>query len=368
MIIGVPTEIKADEYRVALTPAGCEVLCDDGHEVLIQAGAGDGSGFHDSDYADHGGRIVPAAKDVFDNAEMVLKVKEPQPAEWELMKPGQVLFTYFHFAASRELTDGVAATHSVAIAYETIHDTAGRLPLLTPMSEVAGRMAVQVGARCLEKAAGGRGVLLGGVPGTAQGHVLILGGGVVGTQAAKVAAGMGAQVVIMDIDLDRLRYLADIMPPNVRTEMSSKWNIRRLLPVADLVIGAVLVPGGRTPVLVTAGDLPTMARGSVIVDVGVDQGGCVETSRPTTHQNPTYVVDGVIHYCVANMPGAVPRTSTVALTNATLGYVRKLARGWRKAIESDPGLAAGVNMVNGKITCPAVAETFDLPCHNPLEA
>ncbi|MFP4055035.1 MAG: alanine dehydrogenase [Phycisphaerae bacterium] len=366
MIIGVPTEVKADEYRVALTPAGCEVLCEGGHEVVVQAGAGEGSGFADEDYAAHGGRIAPVPREVFDAAEMILKVKEPQPSEWPMMRPGQVMFTYFHFAASRELTDGMAETGSVAIAYETIRDTQGRLPLLTPMSEVAGRMAVQVGARCLEKAAGGRGVLLGGVPGTAQGHVVILGGGVVGTQAAKVAAGMGAQVVIMDIDLDRLRYLADIMPPNVRTEMSSKWNIRRLLPVADLVVGAVLVPGGRTPVLVTAADLPNMSRGSVIVDVGVDQGGCVETSRPTTHHDPTYVIDGVIHYCVANMPGAVPRTSTVALTNATLGYARKLARGWRAAIETDPGLAAGVNMVDGKVTHPAVAETFDLPCHDPL--
>ncbi|MFP4104668.1 MAG: alanine dehydrogenase [Phycisphaerae bacterium] len=362
MIIGVPKEIKPQEYRVALTPAGCEMLTEDGHDVLIESGAGIGSGFEDDAYVNHGATIAADATDVFDNAEMIMKVKEPQPAECEKMKPGQMMFTYFHFAASRELTESVRDTGAIAIAYETIEDTAGRLPLLTPMSEVAGRMAVQVGARCLEKAAGGRGVLLGGVPGTTQGHVVILGGGIVGTQAAKVAAGMGAQVVIMDIDLERLRHLADIMPPNVRTEMSSKWSIRRLLPHADLVIGAVLVPGGRTPMLISEEDLPRMAPGSVIVDVGVDQGGCVETSRPTTHQDPTYSVHDVIHYCVANMPGAVPRTSTVALTNATLPYARRIARGWEQAIAGDPGLAAGLNIAAGNITHPVVAETFDLPC------
>jgi alanine dehydrogenase len=362
MIIGIPREIKPQEYRVALTPAGCEMLTEDGHEVLIESGAGIGSGFGDESYTAHGANIVPEASDVFDRAEMVMKVKEPQPDECGMMKPHQVMFTYFHFAASRELTESVMETGSVAIAYETIEDDQGRLPLLTPMSEVAGRMAVQVGARCLEKAAGGRGVLLGGVPGTTQGHVLILGGGIVGTQAAKVAAGMGAQTVIMDIDLDRLRYLADIMPANVRTEMSSKWSIRRLLPHADLVIGAVLVPGGRTPMLISEDDLPTMSSGSVIVDVGVDQGGCVETSRPTTHQDPTYAVHDVIHYCVANMPGAVPRTSTVALTNATLPYARRLAKGWKQAVNNDAGLAAGVNIVAGDVAHPVVAETFDLAC------
>jgi alanine dehydrogenase len=292
---------------------------------------------------------------------MVLKVKEPQPAEWARMRPGQVMFTYFHFAASRELTEGVLATGSVAIAYETIFDAQQRLPLLTPMSEVAGRMSVQVGAMCLERSAGGRGVLLGGVPGVQPGEVLILGGGVVGTQAAFVAAGMGAHVIIMDVNLDRLRYLAEIMPPNVRTAMSNKWNIRQRLPHSDLVVGAVLLPGGRTPVLIEADDLSSMPRGSVIVDVGVDQGGCVETSRPTTHQDPTFEVDGVIHYCVANMPGAVPRTSTIALTNATLGYARRLANlGWKQAVAGDPGLRAGVNIVDGKVTFPGVAEAHEM--------
>ncbi|MBW3661344.1 MAG: alanine dehydrogenase, partial [Gemmatimonadetes bacterium] len=305
---------------------------------------------------------------VFGECEMVLKVKEPQPEEYARMREGQVVFTYYHFAASRELTEGVLDSGAVAIAYETVEEADGSLPLLIPMSEVAGRMAVQEGAKYLEKLMGGRGVLLGGVPGTPPAEVVVIGGGVVGTNAATIAAGMGARVTILDIDLDRLRYLDEVMPANVECLFSDPYTIRDLLPRADLLIGAVLLPGAKAPNLVTTGDLASMKDGAVIVDVAVDQGGCIETCRPTTHEDPVYVVDGVVHYCVANMPGAVPRTSTIALTNATLPYVRRIAaRGWREACRNIDSLKKGLNVVGGKVVYPGVAEAFDLPYHDPDE-
>ncbi len=366
MIIGTVREIKDDEYRVGLTPGGVEVLTDAGHTVLVESGAGDASGYDDDQYADHGARVVPSAGEAWAEADMIVKVKEPGPSEWPMMREDQVVFAFFHFAASRELTEGVGLTGIVAVAYETITDDHGQLPLLTPMSEVAGRMAIQVGAYTLERAYGGRGILLGGVPGVMPARVVILGGGVVGANAAKVAAGMGADVQIFDIKLDRLRRLDDVMDANVRTVKSEPAGIRAAVAQADLVIGAVLIPGARTPVLVRRSDLKNMKPGAVIVDVGVDQGGCVETSRPTTHHDPTYVVDGVVHYCVSNMPGAVPRTSTQALTNATLPYVLVLAEsGWRAAAAADPHLAAGVNMVAGRITCPGVAEAHGMTLGEP---
>jgi len=362
MIVGVPREIKADEYRVALTPGGCEALVGDGHSVVVESGAGTGSGFEDQQYVQCGAKMVASAAEVFGEAEMIVKVKEPLPDEWPLMRRGQILFTYFHFAASRELTEAVAASGVVAIAYETIEDDSGRLPLLAPMSEVAGRMSAQLGAWCLERHTGGRGVLMGGVPGTAPANVLILGGGVAGAQAAKVSAGMGASVTLLDINVDRLRYLSDIMPANVRTLVSGAMTLRELLPTADLVIGAVPVHGGRTPVLLPREYLKLMPRNAVFVDICVDQGGCAETSRPTTHHDPVYVEEGVLHYCVANMPGAVPRTSTVALTNSTMPYALKLANlGWREAARADASLAAGVNIAEGAITYPGVAEAHNMP-------
>jgi len=362
MIIGVPRETMADEYRVAMTPSGCEILCADGHEVLIEAGAGEGAGFGDEQYRGHGAAVVDTAEEVFERSGLIVKVKEPLPGEWPKICDGQVVFTFFHFAASRELTEGMISTGATAIAYETITDDAGRLPLLRPMSEVAGRMSVQMGAWSLERHVGGRGVLMGGVPGTPRASVMIIGGGTVGAQAAKVAAGMGARVTVLDIDLDRLRYLDDILPANAQTLMSSPANMRNLLGKADLVIGAVLIPGGRTPMLIKREDLKLMQPGSVLVDVAVDQGGCAETTRPTTHHEPTYIVDGVVHYCVTNIPGAVPRTSTIAMTNATLPYVHKIAAaGWREA-SADPHIAAGVNVVAGTVTCPAVAEAHGMQC------
>ncbi|KPK44365.1 MAG: alanine dehydrogenase [Planctomycetes bacterium SM23_25] len=356
MIIGTVREVKDDEYRVGITPGGAEVLTQAGHTVLVEAGAGLGSGFSDDQYLAQGARTLDSAGAVWAEADLVVKVKEPLESEWPSLRRGQVVFTYFHFAASRRLTEGVAATGIVAIAYETITDPAGGLPLLTPMSEVAGRMAVQVGAWSLERHTGGRGVLLGGVPGVMPARVVVLGGGVVGSNAARIAAGMGADVQIFDIRLDRLRFLAEVMPPNVRTVKSEPASIRAALAEADMVIGAVLIPGGRTPVLIRRDDLKAMKRGAVIVDVGVDQGGVAETTHPTTHHDPIYEVDGVIHYCVANMPAAVARTSTQALTNATLPYVLQLAEaGWRAAAGADEHLARGVNMVEGRITCPGVA-------------
>ncbi len=363
MIIGVPKEIKIHEYRVGVVPAGVEELTRRGHQVLIETHAGDGSGFADDDFAVAGAELVPGPEAVFARAELIIKVKEPQPAEIERLHAGQVVFTYFHFAADRALTEAVLRSQVTAVAYETILDARGRLPLLTPMSEVAGKMSIQEGAKYLERPTLGRGILLGGVPGVAAAEVLILGGGVVGTAAAKVAAGLGAQVIIADINLDRLRYLDDVMPPNVYTIYSHAYNIREYLSRADLVVGAVLIPGAKAPSLIPREYLKLMKHGAVIVDVAVDQGGCCETTRPTTHEQPIYIEENVVHYCVANMPGAVGRTSTIALTNATLPYAVTLAgKGVRQAALDDPGIAAGVNMVGGRITNRAVAQTFDLPC------
>lgn len=368
MRIGVPREIKTSEYRVALQPVGAEVLTRDGHEVRVERGAGEGSAFPDDAYAAAGARIADGPDEIFAECDMILKVKEPQPGEYARIRPGQIVFTYYHFAASLELTKGMMGSGAVAIAYETVEEPDGSLPLLVPMSEVAGRMAVQEGAKYLEKLMGGRGILLGGVPGTPPGEVVILGGGVVGTNAAKIAAGMGARVTILDVSLDRLRYLEDVMPANVDCLFSDAHTIRELLPRADLLIGAVLLPGAKAPHLVTRVDLATMKDGAVIVDVAVDQGGCIETCRPTTHEDPVYLVEGVVHYCVANMPGAVPRTSTIALTNATLPYARKIAReGWPEACRRSRPLRLGLNIVDGKVTYPGVAEAFDLPFHDPEE-
>jgi len=362
MVVGVPKEVKADEYRVGMIPAGAEALVKAGHAVLIEDGAGLGSGITNEEYAKAGAQIVPRADQVWARADMIVKVKEPTPREWPYMRAGQTVFTYFHFAADKALTEAVLNSGITAVAYETVSDRSGRLPLLTPMSEVAGRMSIQEGAKYLEKPMLGRGILLAGVPGVEPATVLILGAGVVGTNAAKIAAGLRANVVIMDINLDRLRYLDDVMPANVTTIYSDAYTIRRYLAVADLVIGAVLIPGARCPILVRREHLKHMRPGAVIVDVGVDQGGCCETTRPTTHANPTYIVDDIVHYGVANMPGAVGRTSTFALTNATLPYAMRLANmGWAKAAAHDPGLAEGVNVVAGKITNKAVADSFGLP-------
>src|SRR5881628_2432213 len=359
MIVGVPKEIKTAEHRVALVPAGVESLVGDGHSVLVEEGAGIGSGFADEGYRAAGGTLVPRAADVWARSERVVKVKEPIEPEWPCMRKGQVVFTYFHFAASEPLTRAVIDSGIVAIAYETVQLPSGDLPLLTPMSEVAGRMAVQEGAKYLEKVSGGRGVLLGGVPGVEPAEVAIIGGGVVGINAAKMAAGLGAHVTILDISLDRLRYLDDVLPANVDTAYSNRHNILDAIRRADLVIGAVLLPGAKAPHLVKRADLKRMKPGAVIVDVAVDQGGCVETIKPTTHENPIYFVDGILHYAVANMPGGVPRTSTLALTNATLPYGLKLAKhGWRAACKTDPALRLGLNVVEGKVVYPGVAEAF----------
>jgi len=362
MVIGVPKEVKREEYRVALTPAGVESLAQAGHAVLIEGGAGLASGFTDDFYQGAGAEIVSGADEIWSRAEMILKVKEPVAEEWPRMRRGQVIFTYFHFAASEALTRAVMDSGAVAIAYETVELPNGELPLLTPMSEVAGRMSVQEGAKYLLRNSGGSGVLLSGVPGVLPGKVLILGGGVVGTNAARIAAGMGARVALMDISLPRLRYLEEVMPPNVNLLFSTRYAIRKQLEDSDLIIGAVLIPGKRAPFLVLEGDLKRMRPGSVIVDVAVDQGGCVETIRPTTHGDPIYMVDDIVHYGVANMPGGVPRTSTLALTNATLPYALKLANeGWRKACREDGALARGVNVVDGALTYPGVAEAFAMP-------
>jgi alanine dehydrogenase len=362
MIVGVPKEIKTNENRVALVPAGAESLAGDGHTLLVEQGAGLGSGFSDDAYRAAGAQVAQTADEVWAKAELILKVKEPIEVEWPRLRQGQVLFTYFHFAASEPLTRAVIKSGSVAIAYETVQLSTGELPLLTPMSEVAGRMAVQEGAKYLEKVFGGSGILLGGVPGVLPAEVLIIGGGVVGTNAAKMAAGLGAHVTLLDVSLDRLRYLSDVLPPNVELLYSNRHNILDQLTRADLVIGAVLLPGAKAPNLVRRGDLKLMKPGSVIVDVAVDQGGCIETTKATTHEQPTYVVDGIIHYAVANMPGGVPRTSTLALTNATFPYTKRLARlGWKQACKQDPALALGLNVVEGKVAYPGVAEAFGLP-------
>jgi alanine dehydrogenase len=367
MIVGVPREIKTAENRVALVPAGVESLVSDGHTVLVERGAGLGSGFADEAYRTVGARIAGSPDEVWNGSEMILKVKEPIEPEWKRIRKQQVVFTYFHFAASEALTKAIIASGCVAIAYETVQLPSGELPLLTPMSEVAGRMAVQEGAKYLEKVVGGSGILLGGVPGVLPGEVVVLGGGVVGTNAAKMAAGLGAHVTLLDISLDRLRYLSDVLPPNVDLLYSNRHNILDQIRKADLVIGAVLLPGAKAPHLVKRGDLKLMKPGSVIVDVAVDQGGCIETITPTTHESPTYVVDGIIHYAVANMPGGVPRTSTLALTNATFPYAKRLARhGWRQACNEDHALFLGLNVIEGQVVYPGVAEAFDLPLADPL--
>jgi alanine dehydrogenase len=367
MIIGVPKEIKTNENRVALVPGGAEALTSDGHTVLVEQGAGEGSGFADAQYRDAGATLVAKAEDLWAKADMIVKVKEPIKPEWPRMRKGQVIFTYFHFAADEALTKAVIGSGCVALAYETVQLPSRELPLLTPMSEVAGRMAVQEGAKYLEKLQGGRGILLGGVPGVMPAEALIIGGGVVGTNAAKMAAGLGAHVTLLDLDLDRLRYLSDVMPANVDLIYSDRFNLLEQLQKADLVVGAVLLPGAKAPKLVRRADLKRMKPGSVIVDVAVDQGGCVETIKPTTHEEPTYIVDGVVHYGVANMPGAVPRTSTLALTNATFPYARRLAKhGWRDACKADRSLTLGLNVIEGKVVYPGVAEAFGLELH-PVE-
>ncbi|HOT90560.1 MAG TPA: alanine dehydrogenase [Anaerolineae bacterium] len=367
MIIGVPKEIKDNEYRVSMTPGGVHQLKEHGHTVLVEAGAGEGSYFTDADFAAAGACIVPSAEEVWTQANMIVKVKEPLPTEYKYLRPDLVLFTYLHLAASESLTRTMMESGVTGIAYETVELPNGTLPLLTPMSEVAGRMSIQVGAHYLERQAGGRGKLLGGIPGVQPAKVVIIGGGVVGTNAAQVALGMGARVILIDINIDRLRVLSEILHGNFETLASSPYSVARAVRTADLLIGAVLVKGAKAPKVVTREMVSTMKAGSVIVDVAVDQGGCMETTHATTHSNPTYYVDGVLHYCVANMPGAVPRTSTNGLSNSTLPYVIKLAdQGFAAAVAADKSLALGVNIYQGKVTYQAVAEAFGLP-YTPLE-
>lgn len=362
MVIGVPKEIKNNENRVGMTPAGVAELVKRGHTVYVQQAAGNNSGFADEDYVNVGAKLLPTLEEVYAAAEMIVKVKEPITPEYKLIRRNQVVFTYFHFAADRALTEAMIESGAICIAYETVELPDRSLPLLIPMSEVAGRMSVQEGARFLEKPQGGKGKLLGGVPGVRPARVLILGGGIVGCNAAQMAAGMGAEVMITDINLARLRYLSEVLPKNVKTLYSSAHNIRMELPTVDLVIGSVLIPGDKTPHLITRDMLPLMKPGTVLVDVAIDQGGCFETSHPTTHSEPTYVVDGIVHYAVANIPGAVPFTSTMALTNATLPYTVALAdKGWQKACKDDPALALGVNVAGGKVVYKAVADVFGLP-------
>jgi len=368
MIIGIPKEIKNNENRVGLTPAGVAEMKKHGHIVYIQTSAGESSGFSDEEYKEAGGLILPTIEEVYAIAEMIIKVKEPIASEYPLIKKDQLLFTYFHFASSEPLTLAMMERGAVCLAYETVEKSDRSLPLLVPMSEVAGRMAIQQGAKYLEKPQKGKGVLLGGVPGVPPAKVLILGGGIVGTQAAKMAAGLGARVVIMDVSLQRLRYLSDIMPQNVTTIMSNHYNIREAIAQADLVVGAVLIPGAKTPNLVTRDMLKLMRSGTVIVDVAVDQGGCIETCTPTTHENPTFIIDDIVHYCVANMPGAVPYTSTLALTNATLPYALQLAnKGWKTACLENEELKKGLNIANGKIVYQGVADAWGLP-YNKVES
>ncbi|MCL2640693.1 MAG: alanine dehydrogenase [Phycisphaerales bacterium] len=360
MIVGVPKEVKENEYRVGMIPAGVDQLIRGGHQVFVEKSAGIGSGIADDEYTKIGAKVVGTAAEVWKRAELVVKVKEPQKKEWPMMREGQIVLTYFHFAADRSLIQGCMKAGITAVAYETITDRHGRLPCLTPMSEVAGKMSIQEGAKFLEKPMGGSGVLLGGVPGVAAANVVVLGGGAVGSCAAKVAAGLGANVVLMDVSMERLRYLDDVMPANVMTIYSDPLSVRKYLRDADLVVGAVLIPGARAPRLVTRDDLKVMKNGSVIVDVAIDQGGCIETSRPTSHKNPTYVVEGVVHYCVTNMPGAVSRTSTFALCNATIPYAKAIAnKGWDVAAAEDKGLAEGLNMAHGKIVHEGVKEFWE---------
>ncbi|PVY40157.1 alanine dehydrogenase [Pontibacter virosus] len=361
MIIGVPKEIKNNENRVGVTPAGVVELVRNGHTVYVQATAGEGSGFPDDMYTQAGATILPSIDEVYGIAEMIIKVKEPIESEYNLIKEDQLLFTYFHFASYEPLTHAMIKQKAVCLSYETVERADRSLPLLVPMSEVAGRMSIQQGAKYLEKPLKGRGILLGGVPGVRPAKVMILGGGIVGTNAAKMAAGMGADVTILDTNLARLRYLDDIMPANVNTFMSNEYNIRELLPTHDLIIGAVLIPGAKAPRLITREMLKEMRPGTVVVDVAVDQGGCIETCKPTTHENPTFIIDDVVHYCVANMPGAVPYTSTLALTNATLPYAIQLAnKGWKKACSDSEELKKGLNVVQGKVVYKGVAEAFNL--------
>jgi alanine dehydrogenase len=362
MIIGVPKEIKNNENRVGLTPAGVSALCKAGHTVNVQATAGIGSGFSDEEYAAAGATMLASIEEIYKIADMIIKVKEPIELEYPLIKENQLLFTYFHFASYEPLTNAMIERKAVCLAYETVEKKDRSLPLLVPMSEVAGRMSIQEGAKYLEKPMGGRGILLGGVPGVKPANVLILGGGIVGTQAAKMAAGMSADVTIMDISIPRLRELDDILPKNVKTVFSNEYNVREAVKQADLVVGAVLIPGAKAPHLVTRDMLKIMKPGTVLVDVAVDQGGCIETCKPTTHENPTYVIDGIIHYCVANMPGAVPYTSTLALTNATLPYALQLAnKGWKKACADNEELRLGLNVVEGKVVYKGVSDAFNLP-------
>ncbi|MDX1331629.1 MAG: alanine dehydrogenase [Robiginitalea sp.] len=359
MVIGIPKEIKNNESRVGMTPAGVLELTHKGHSVFVQSGAGLGSGFSDGDYKKVGARILDTIGQVYAMSEMIVKVKEPIKEEYGLVQKGQVIFTYFHFASSERLTQAMVDSKAICIAYETVEDADGSLPLLTPMSEVAGRMAIQQGAKYLEKPVKGKGVLLGGVPGVPPGRVLVLGAGTVGIQAAKMAAGLGAHVTMMDVNMKRLRYVNDVMPPHVVTEFSNEYNIRKHVKTHDLIVGGVLIKGARAPKLITRDMLKTMHPGAVIVDVAVDQGGCVETSRPTTHEDPVFIIDDVVHYCVANMPGAVPYTSTLALTNVTLPYVLKLADlGWEKACAEDASLAKGLNIVKGEIVYDEILEAF----------
>ena len=362
MIIGVPKEIKNNENRVALTPGGAKELVKRGHVVYVQSTAGEGSGFEDSEYEDAGAKMLPTIEATYKVAEMIMKVKEPIEPEYKLIKEDQLVFTYFHFASYEPLTNAMIASKSVCLAYETVEQSDRSLPLLVPMSEVAGRMSIQEGAKYLEKPLKGRGILLGGVPGVKPAKVLILGGGVVGTNAAKMAAGMGADVTIMDLNLQRLRYLDDIMPANVSTMMSSEYNIRQLIKTHDLIIGGVLIPGAKAPSLITRDMLKEMRPGTVLVDVAVDQGGCIETCKPTTHEDPTFIIDDIVHYCVANMPGAVPYTSTLALTNATLPYAVALAnKGWKQACNDSKELKLGLNIIKGDVVYEAVANVFNVP-------
>lgn len=367
MIVGVPKEIKTHENRVSIQPAGVLQMKRNGHQVLVEKNAGLGSGFTDEMYEERGATVVEDVEEIWKQSDMIMKVKEPIRIEYPRMREGQIIFTYFHFAASRELTEAVQESGAIAIAYETVEKADGSLPLLVPMSEVAGRMAAQEGAKYLEKATGGRGVLMGGIPGVPPANVIVLGGGIVGVNAAKIAAGMGANTTILDINIPKLRYLDDVMPKNVRTLYSTEGNIRNLLPHTDLVIGAVLIPGAKAPNLIRKDMLGLMRPGTVMVDVAIDQGGCFETSKPTTHDDPIYIIDEVVHYCVANMPGAVPYTSTLGLTNVTLPYAVQIAnKGWKQALDDDPELKKGLNIVDGKIVYDDVAEAFEME-YTPID-
>jgi alanine dehydrogenase len=372
MIIGVPREMKNHENRVGLTPAGTHELVRRGHKVLIETHSGAASGFRNDDYEEAGGEIITTEDEIWGRADMIIKVKEPEEHEYKMARKDQLIFSFFHFASNKKLTHAMIDSGAVCMAYETVETTKKTLPILVPMSEVAGRMAIQQGARYLEKPVMGRGILLGGVPGVSPGKVLIIGAGVVGVQAAKMASGLGAHVTIIDTDIERLRYVNDVLPPHVVTMFSSEYNIRRLVTNHDLIVGAVLIPGGKAPKVITRDMLKLMRPGTVIVDVSVDQGGCIETCKPTTHENPTFIVDGILHYCVTNMPGAVPYTSTIALTNSTLPYILQIAdKGWKKACLDNYELLKGLNIINGEVVYRSVAAAFDLhykPVHHFLEA